>query len=81
MRPIVLVRREDRLGRPVHTETYGPGEALPEWAEEALAGRETQVSDPREEVKHCGGPWYKLPTGEKVRGKEKVKSRGFKPPS
>jgi len=81
MAATVIIRREDRLGRPVHTETYGPGDALPEWAQDYLSGRETQVLDPREEVKHCGGPWYKLPSGEKVRGREAVYERGYKPPS
>jgi hypothetical protein len=77
----IIIRREDRLGRPARVDVYGPGDPLPEWADDLLAGRETRALDRREEVKHCGGPWYKLPGGEKVRGREAVYERGYKPPS
>jgi len=76
---VVIVER-DRLGRPVQTETFAPGDPLPEWAEEHLSSREVQARDPREQTKtveYCGGPWYKLPTGEKVRGKDAVREAGF----
>jgi hypothetical protein len=76
---VVIVER-DRLGRPVQTETFAPGDPLPEWAEEHVPEREVQARDPREETKtaeYCGGPWYKLPTGEKVRGKDAVREAGY----
>lgn len=80
----VIVRDRDVLGRPVRTEIYGPGDPKPDWAQEMLAERETQVSDPRDEAKgqsgeveHLGGPWYLLPDGEKVRGKDAVREAGF----
>jgi len=82
----VIVRREDVLGRPRDTTVYSEGDPLPDWAEEALEGRETQVSDPRDEVKattqtaeHLGSGWYQLPTGEKVRGKDAVREQGYTP--
>jgi len=83
----VIIRREDALGRPRDTTVYSEGDPLPDWAEETLAGRETQVSDPRDEVKevsgdvaeHLGSGWYLLPTGEKVRGKDAVREAGYEP--
>jgi hypothetical protein len=72
----VLIVERDVLGRPGRVERYGPGEPLPEWARQAVK-RETQVQDPRDEVKHAGGPWYELPDGEKVRGKDAVREAGF----
>lgn len=75
--PLVIVRREDALGRPTRTVTYGPGDPKPDWVTEALPDRETQVIDEREEVKHLGGGWYQLPGGEKVRGKEAVRDAGY----
>lgn len=70
----VIIVNRDVMGRPGRVERYGPGEPVPDWVRSEL---ETQVSDPREEVKHAGGPWYQLPNGEKVRGKDAVREAGY----
>jgi len=78
-RTVIVVER-DWMGRPARRETYGPGETLPEWVEDQVQTDprdEVHTSDPRDEVKHVGGPWYELPTGEKVRGKEAVREQGY----
>lgn len=76
----VVVVERDYLGRPSDTEVYSEGDPKPDWLEERLPGRETQAGDPRDEVKHKGGPWYELPSGETVRGKEAVREAGFEVP-
>jgi len=78
----VIIVERDRLGRPSRVERYEAGEPLPDWLDDRLA-RETQVQDPRQEVKTAealGGPWYRLPSGEKVRGKDAVRDAGCEVP-
>jgi len=75
-RTVVVVER-DRIGRLARVETHEPGDPLPDWLEQQMPSRERQVQDPREEVKHKGGPWYELPNGEKVRGKDAVREAGY----
>lgn len=80
MAEIIVVER-DYLGRPSDAEVYSEGDPKPDWLEERLPNRETQVQDQREEVKstatHQGSGWYLLPNGETVRGKEAVRDQGF----
>ena len=75
----VIVVERDVIGRPGRVERYGPGEPLPAWLDDRL-GRETQVQDPRQEVKAKGSGWYELPTGETVRGREAVREAGYEVP-
>jgi len=89
----IIVIERDWLGRRVRTETFAPGDPTPAWVSDALPDRETQVSDPREEVKategpvaegktaeHQGAGWYELPGGETVRGKDAVREAGYEVP-
>jgi len=84
----VIVIREDVLRRPQTVEFYPEGAALPDDIDRRIQ-REKQVLDQRTETKaqpaqhkakKIGGPWYQLPTGEKVKGKAAVRDAGYEVP-
>ena len=74
----VIVIREDVMRRPQTVEYYPEGAALPSDLDRRIQ-RERKVLDQREAVK-IGGPWYQLPTGEKVKGKKAVREAGYEVP-
>lgn len=75
----VIIVERDPLGRPSRVERHEAGEPLPGWLDDRLT-RETQVQDPRQEVKANGAGWYELPDGSVVRGKDAVRDAGYEVP-
>ncbi len=89
---LMVVVDRDAARRVRSVEVYGPGEAPPNHLADFLPHevrmREVQTKDPRDEAKSedeaetegveaLGAGWYRLPDGEKVRGKDAVREAGY----